>query len=1040
MSIRKSENPFLLIVTLVLSVAVPDYGQSNFQFDQLTTRNGLSSNTVNTVLQDKNGFLWFGTETGLNRFDGYRFKIYQNNRKDSNSLSNNYIWSLCEDAAGNIWIGTDGGGLNKFDPQTETFVRYQNIAGDSSSLSTDIVQSVYHDRKGNLWVGTWDGGVNLMQKNAKSFVRFMHNPLNPTSLSDNKVHFIKEDSEGNIWIGTDGGGLNRFDPMTVSFTSFKHDPKNPRSLSFDMVTDMVEDPKGNLWLTTYGEGLDLFDRRNKTFANYKLQGRDVKASSNVFWKIVQDSKGLLWITTQTEGLVIFNPQTKTFTWLKENKNIRGGLPANILQDVFEDNSGILWITTVGKGIVKTDRNPSEFMTVQHTAGDVNSIPSGFIYSLCEDSNGDILIGTIESGIVRLTSQFRIKKRYPVNTPNGLSGEYARSMFRDSENNLWVGTYYGTLNKLDRKSDTFEHFNLDFRKENPMRNFVRSIMEDSDGTLWFGSHGNGGLTTYDTKKQQWLYFVPSDTSKLALSGYDVLSVREDRKGYLWVGTQSYGLNRIDRSTGTVKKYFHEANNPRSVPDNSVPELFVDSRGNLWIGTTSSGLARYDYETDSFEIFTTEEGLSGNSICGILEDDHGNLWISTMNAITRFNPETQRCDNYNYYNGIRSEEFVYSSRYKTADGRMLFGGTDGITVFHPDSIKERNDDSPILITSFKIFNKEVTLPKNIAYVDTIHLDYTDNFFSFEFASLDYALPERIEYSYILEGVDNNWIDAGRVSFANYTHVDPGNYLFKVRRTNGTTSAEIAVIIDPPFWMTAWFRFLVIFGFLSVGPMIYYRRVTELKREKKRQEEFSKQLINSQEEERKRIASELHDSIGQNLLFIKNSAVLGTNKSDLKRFSDINETASSSIEEVRRIAFNLFPYQLDRLGLTKAIESVVRAIGESSPIQFHSEIQNIDGIFSKEQESSIFRIVQECLNNVIKHSGAESGTVLVRENNGTLLITIGDNGNGFNHELQNNESKGFGLKNIHNRVMLLRGNISFTTSSEFKTLITISLPIIP
>jgi len=1026
---------FTLLIQVIIAPAV--HGQNGYHFEQLTTRNGLSSNTVNTVFQDSKGFLWFGTETGLNRYDGYRFKIFQNNRNDSNSLSNNYIWSICEDSQGYLWIGTDGGGLNRFDPRTESFLRFQNNINDSTSLSTDIVQTVYQDGKGNIWVGTWDGGLNLLRKDGKSFIRFMHDPKNSTSLSDNKIHFIKEDSDGNLWIGTDGGGLNRFDPSTLSFISFKHDPKNPSSLSFDMVTDMVEDAEGNLWLTTYGEGLNLFDKKKGKFTSYKLQGNGVLPSSNVFWKIMQDRNGLLWITTQTEGLVIFNPSTKTFTWLKENKNARGGLPANILQDVFEDRSGVLWITTVGKGVVKSDRNTPKFISVQNNPEDANSIPSGFIYSLCEDINGDILIGTIESGVIRLDKHFRVKKRYPVHTPKGLAGGYARSIFRDSDNNVWVGTYYGQLNKLVRESDIFLHFNLDARKENPMRNYVRSIFETADGKLWFGSHGSGGISVFN-KNGTWKYFTPSETTQLSLSGYDILSIREDRRGYVWAGTQSYGLNRINRTTGEVKKYFHDPKNLRSIPDNSIPELFVDSRGNLWIGTASSGLARYDYATDSFDIYTTEEGLSGNSICGILEDDRGNLWISTMNAITRFNPESKRYDNFNYYDGIRSEELIFSSRYKTADGRLLFGGTDGITVFHPDSIQDRTNDPEIVFTSFKIFNKEVRLPMNIAYLDTIRLNYADNFFSFEFASLEYTMPERTEYSYILEGVDNTWIDAGRVSFANYTHVDPGNYLFKVRRTNGSTTASIAVIMDPPFWMTSWFKGMLLVLFLSVGPVIYFRRVSQLKRETKRQEEFSKQLLNSQEDERKRIASELHDSIGQNLLFIKNSAVLGTNKNDMKRYADIRETAASSIEEVRRIAFNLFPYQLDQLGLTKAIESVVRTINESSAIQLHSDIQNIDGLFNKEQESSIFRIVQECLNNVIKHSGADTGIVQLRANNESVLVTVGDNGRGFDIDLIHQESKGFGLKNIQNRVMLLRGTITYAVTEEYKTLITIILPI--
>jgi signal transduction histidine kinase/ligand-binding sensor domain-containing protein len=1013
-------------------------GNTNYYFEQLTIRNGLSSNTINTVFQDSKGFLWFGTETGLNRYDGYRFKIYQYNRNDSNSISNNYIWTICEDAEGFLWIGTDGGGVNKFDPRTETFVRFQNDLHDSTSLSNDIVQTVFFDSRGNLWIGTWEGGINLLQKNGNSFRRFTHDPKNQKSLADNKIHFIREDSKGNIWVGTDGGGLDLFNPATNSFSHYRHDPKNPRSISFDMVTDMAEDGNGNLWVTTYGEGLNLFDRERGIFTRFKLQGKDVKASSNVFWKLTQDSKGLLWITIQTEGLVVFDPATGIFTRIREKKNIQGGLPTNLLQDVFEDDHGMLWVTTVGKGVVKTDRKPAQFTTVQNIPGDAGSIPAEFIYSLCEEKNGDILIGTLASGVVRLDSELRVTKKYPVNTLQGLAGEYARSMYRDSDGSLWVGTYYGKLNKLERKNDAFMHYDLDYVKDNPMRNFVRTITEDAAGKLWFGSLGSGGVTVYDKREKRWSSYVRSDTSEIALSGYDVLSICEDGRGYLWIGTQSYGLNRINRSTGEVKKYFHEPVNPRSLPDNSVPELFLDSRGNLWIGTTSSGLARYDYTADAFDVYTTEAGLSGNSICGILEDNHGNLWISTMNAITRFNPETKHCDNYNYFDGIRSEEFIFSSKCKTAGGRMLFGGTDGITVFHPDSIKGRTDDAPILITSFKIFNKEVKLPKNIAYTDTLHLDYTDNFFSFEFASLDFTQPERTEYSYILEGVDKEWITAGRVSFANYTHVDPGKYEFKVRRTDGKKTASVAVIIEPPFWMTGWFRMLIIAGFLSIGPAVYFRRVRQLQKDTKRQEEFSRQLINSQEDERKRIASELHDSLGQNLLFIKNSAVLGTNKNDMKRYSEISETASSSIEEVRRIAFNLYPYQLDRMGLTKAIESVVRAIGESSPIHMQIDIHNIDGVYTKEQESSIFRIVQECLNNVVKHSGATAACVRIAKDRETVTMTIGDNGSGFDVEAMKSESKGFGLKNIRNRVMLLKGNVMYAASKEFRTLITVTLPV--
>nr|MBP6671958.1 hypothetical protein [Bacteroidota bacterium] len=320
---------------------------------------------------------------------------------------------------------------------------------------------------------------------------------------------------------------------------------------------------------------------------------------------------------------------------------------------------------------------------------------------------------------------------------------------------------------------------------------------------------------------------------------------------------------------------------------------------------------------------------------------------------------------------------------------------------------------------------------------------NFISFEYAALDYSASERNKYSYMLEGVDADWSRPGTRRFASYPNLSPGTYIFRVRGSNndGVWNLEgdrLTVTIIPPFWMTWWFRSGMLMVFLSFGPIVYLRRTRQLEKEKLRQEDFSRQLMNSQEDERKRIASELHDSIGQNLLYIKNSAVLGKSKGDLKRFSDISETASSSIDEVRRITYNLFPYQLDRMGLTKAIESVVRKTGESSGIDCRCEVENIDGLFSMEKGSSIFRIVQESLNNIIKHSGAQNAAVFINRTQDELKIVIADNGRGFNAETAHRESKGFGMKNIQNRVSLLNGRISYSESTEFKTFVTIIFPL--
>jgi signal transduction histidine kinase len=347
----------------------------------------------------------------------------------------------------------------------------------------------------------------------------------------------------------------------------------------------------------------------------------------------------------------------------------------------------------------------------------------------------------------------------------------------------------------------------------------------------------------------------------------------------------------------------------------------------------------------------------------------------------------------------------------------------------------------LTAIKLFNEDLLLPRSISFTDTITLNYDENILSFEFASLDFTAPEKNVYAYMLEGIDKDWVNSGSRRSVNYTHIEPGQYIFRLKGTNSKgilndDGVKLTLIIKPPFWMTWWFRGILIFAFLSLGPMIYYRRVSQLKKEKTVQVEFSKQLMQSQEDERKRIASELHDSLGQDLLVIKNLALLNKNKDD--QFEEISKTASLALDGVRRISYNLHPYQLDRLGLSKAISSMFGNIEGASKTKFDLQIDNIDNLLSKDKEINIFRIVQECVNNILKHSGASIATVTVQQIDNKIRIEIADNGKGFDFEAAKELSKGLGLKNLINRVSLLDGEIDYSSTSEFATLIKIQIPV--
>lgn len=1014
------------------------FGQINstsFNFNHFTTQNGLSSNSINTIIQNKKGFLWLGTEDGLNRFDGYTFKVYRNKRGNKNSLSNNFIWSLCEDNDGKIWIGTDGGGLNKFDPVTEKFERFVHDENDPSSLSSNIIQNVFSDSKNNIWVSTWGGGLNLFNSKKNTFKVFKYNPDDEKSIGSNKIFFVFEDSKSRIWIGTEDSGLNLYDESSQSFKKFKHNPADNYSFNFNNVTSMLEHDDGSLLIATSGGGLNRFYYEQNKFV--KINTANVKS----IWKILKDRDGLIWAgSSVSEGICVLDSDLNRFNILKQNKLIPGSISSNDIRTFYEDRSGVLWIGTVAGGLNKIDRKPKRFLQLNESN---SGLPDNYVFAIEEDQKGNIWIGTYNKGLVQFNPAKNSFQTYTpsVNKNGKLHGEIVRYLYNDSKNNLWVGTYYGELNKFDPIKDKFNYLNLDVNNNNPSANLIRIIFEDSEGLLWFGAIGGGGLTAYNQTTNVFTYYSSASGEGNKLSGDDIISICEDKNGNLWIGTYSFGLNRYDKKTNTFKHYYREENNLSSLPDNIITDLLKDSEGNLWVGTYSGGLCRYNFEKDNFEIFSEENGFASNSVYGILEDNNKNLWFSTSRGITRLSLANFEVKNFDQMHGVQNPEFNPSARLKSKSGYIYFGGVEGITYFYPDSVREETYHSNLSFTSFKLFNEEAVLPKSITYTDTIILSYDKNIFSFEFASLDFTSPEKNNYSYMLEGFDPGWVNIKNRRFVNYTHLDPGEYIFKVKGSNSTglwnaNSAQLTIIINPPFWMTWWFRSIIIFAFLSLGPIIYYRRVSQLKKEKQIQIEFSGQLIQSQEDERKRVASELHDSLGQDLLVIKNLALLNKSKSD--QFDEISKVAGTAIDEVRRISYNLHPYQLDRLGLTKAIRSMFSNVENVSSVNFNIQIEDIDGLFSKEKEINIFRIIQECVNNIIKHSAAEKAMITLLKRDAEILIEIFDNGKGFNFNTTKLESKGFGLKSLDNRISFLGGNLEFVSGKEFKTQIKVRIPI--
>jgi len=794
------------------------------QFTHLSLKDGLSQATVFCMLQDSRGFMWFGTEDGLNQYDGYKFTVYRHNPKDINSLSNNWINALYEDKQGILWIGTEGGGLNRLDYETQTFKRYLHQPDNPHSLSHDTVLSIYEDSQAIMWIGTDEGGLNQFDRQSGQFIRYQHDPKNPHSLSHNKVWRIYEDSQATLWVGT-YQGLNRFDRQTQQFRHYVHEPNNPYSLSHNTVLSLYEDRQGVLWIGTEGGGLNRFDRQQGRFKHYQHDPQDeTSLSQNVVWAIYQDRGGELWIGTHG-GLNRFNRQQQTFTRYLPDATNPYSLSHNAVWSIYEDNTEVLWISTLG-GLNRFDRKGKKFKHYHRDPQQPqNSLSNNNVRAIYQDSRGILWIGTYGGGLNRFNRQTGQVIHYlnDPDDPTSLSHNNVRVIFEDSQKLLWVGTYGGGLNRFDVNTGQFYHYYQ--QSDNPKTlsdNNIKTIYEDTQGNLWIGTFA-GGLNRFHPAEERFSRYLHDPDDPYSISSNDVQVIYEDSHGSLWIGTHD-GLNRFDRSRELFFRYFHEPQSRKTLSNNSILSIYETEAGILWLGSYS-GLNRLDTLTETFSYYTEADGLANEVIYGILEDDQGFLWLSTNKGLSKFNPKTETFRNYDMSDGLQSDEFNLGAYFKNINGELFFGGINGFNVFNPGQVKDNPYIPPVFITDFQIFNQSVAvgpqsiLKRHINVTQDITLSYQHSVFSFEFAALDYTHPERNQYAYQLVGFDKTWNDVdSQRRFVTYTNLDPGHYHFKVKGSNNDgvwneQGTKVHLLITPPWWETWWAYSLYVIAVLAI-----------------------------------------------------------------------------------------------------------------------------------------------------------------------------------------------------------------------------------
>jgi len=817
---------FCLIGNLIFSPYLLPQKRQDIKFERITIEQGLSQNTVFTAFQDSKGFLWFGTEDGLNRWDGYTFKVYRHNPDDPGTLSNNMVRTIYEDDSGTIWIGTYGGGLNRFDRKAGSFTAYTFQPSTSNCLSDNIVWTICGGAPGDFWIGT-NNGLNRFDYKSGQFTRWLYEPDNPNSLSDNIVKALCKDGSGGLWVGTEEKGLDRLifhdtestDRKRGKFIHFRHNPDTPGSLSHNKVRTLFVDRDDVLWVGTQ-DGLDKFDSRKGIFINYTKKYKHLFNVIDPITSIAVENSAnanIIWIGTYRYGLYQFDLEKEILMRCEYKPGRLTSLSSNRIQDIYVDNSGIIWVGT-DSGLNKFDKTKQKFGHWEMETDRSDTLNNNNIWSIYKDRKGLLWLGTA-SGLSRFDRESNKCAPVKIGTePHNNRKIYP--IYEDRTGVLWIGVLGDGLYRFDPRENTFRHYKHD--PSNPRGlsdNQINAILEDASGILWIGT--DKGLNKLDTRKDVFMHYENFPGKDGGLSNILVNAIYEDRSNGLWIGTVG-GLNLLRRDTGSFLHWKNEPENPDSLTSDKVSSFWEDKSGILWVGTWGGGLNRFDRRKGTFTHYLEKDGLPNEYIYGILGDDEGNLWMSTNKGISKFDPKSETFKNYDVRDGLQSNEFNAIAYYKSADGEMFFGGINGFNAFYPREIKDNPHVPPIVITAFQIMNEPVEiggdspLKQAISETREITLSHRDYFFSFEFAALDFSNPDKNNYVYKMEGFNKEWIHTGaKRRFATYTNLDPGEYVFHVKGSNNdrvwnNEGTSIKIIITPPLWKTLWFRIFAIVSF--------------------------------------------------------------------------------------------------------------------------------------------------------------------------------------------------------------------------------------
>ncbi|GAB3338358.1 hybrid sensor histidine kinase/response regulator [Larkinella ripae] len=856
------------LCTLLALLVFLQWGEAQTEtvrFKHITTNEGLSQSNVTAIVQDKRGFMWFGTQDGLNRYDGYSFTVYRNDPNQPTSLSDNYVRALYVDRKGRLWIGTDDGGLSMFDTETDNFTLYRHQKNNSNSLSHNRVTAISEDRQGNLWLGT-DGGLNRFNPENRTFTRYTHQPAVAGSLSSDFIRDVLVDRNDQVWIATFGGGLDRLEKDTGTFHHYRHRPANQQSLSHDNLKKLFQDSQGRLWIATEGGGLNRLNPDQQSFTRFlHYPAVPTSISHNDLNSLGEDNRGNLWVGTENGGISVLPKNRTDFIHYPYDENDEGGLNNGSVYAICRDRSNNMWIGTYSGGINFFDHEPVKFILYQKNKNNPNSLNNNNVMAVLKDHEGNLWMGTDGGGLnVRMSAGNRIVRyRYDRADAGSVGSNFIMSVFQDSDRDIWVGSYKGGLSRWQKSTGTFVTIGPRADAKGLSHETVSTIIEGKKGEIWLGTIG-AGISRYDKTSGTFTHFRPDPSRPGSISQGYISSLCYDRKGNLWVGTEGGGLNLFHPATGTFTAYRHQRDAPGSLSHNLINSLYEDVRGQLWVGT-NGGLNQFDPQKKTFVAYRKKQGLANEIIQAITSDRKGNIWVSTNKGLSKLDLKTKTFRNFDANDGLQKSSFNRMAVFKAPQGEMYFGGVQGLNEFNPDSLRDNPFVPPVYITNVQVFDEPVSNQAN-----RLSLSPEDNTVTFEFAALNYSLPEKNQYAYKLDGFDKDWNYKNK-RVVTYTNLDPGLYTFLVKASNNDgvwneNPASFRVVIKHPFWQTWWFGALIAIAFLASPNFIYRWRTRALKAQKEKLEEivsertaevlYQKEELQTQSEHLQTLVEEIHE----------------------------------------------------------------------------------------------------------------------------------------------------------------------------------------